>query len=403
MVERIVVTLKNYKMKNLIIIALLAIFIYSCEGDFQKMQDPSDSISPDPVTNVDVKNISGGAVIYYDTPKDEDLAYVKAIYTRANGERAEAKSSNYVDSLVVEGFGDTNEKEVVLYAVDRSSNESTPLSVKVNPLTPPVKEVAKSFTLIPDFGGIQAKWENDVMQEVGIVFLRKDTLSENYDVLETFYTKSKNGARAIRKMAVKERTFAIFMKDRWDNHSDTLFYTMTPLFETSFDKGLFKKLLLPGDYEGVFGWVHEKMWDNQYGGGNGYSSPGGTGVWPQSVTVDLGVLGKLSRIQLKQRTDQFVFAEGNVRKFELYGSAELLNEESFDGWTLLGDFESIKPSGLPMGQNSNEDVQVANDGEDFIVDIAAPKVRYIRIRVKETWAAGDNFQISELAIFGDNR
>ncbi|MDX1702615.1 MAG: DUF5000 domain-containing lipoprotein, partial [Melioribacteraceae bacterium] len=122
-----------------------------------------------------------------------------------------------------------------------------------------------------------------------------------------------------------------------------------------------------------------------------------------SVSFDLGVIGKLSRIRIQQRTDSFIFAEGNIRKFEVYGSEELILDGSYDNWTLIGDFESIKPSGLPMGQLSNEDLTVANEGEDFIFDLNAPNVRYIRIKVTETWAGGDNFQISELTIFGDNR
>ena len=56
-----------------------------------------------------------------------------------------------------------------------------------------------------------------------------------------------------------------------------------------------------------------------------------------------------------------------------------------------------------MGQNSNEDVDRATNGEDFINSPLNAKVRFIRIKVTRTWAGGDNFQISELKIFGDNR
>lgn len=52
---------------------------------------------------------------------------------------------------------------------------------------------------------------------------------------------------------------------------------------------------------------------------------------------------------------------------------------------------------------SDEDVAVATNGEDFAFPSSNPKIRYIRIKVTQTWAGGDNFQIMELDIFGDNR
>ncbi|MCL3779183.1 DUF4959 domain-containing protein [Prolixibacteraceae bacterium JC049] len=394
---------KNNQMRYSIILILLSVLIYSCEDKFQRTLEPTESTPPGVVTNVTVKNIAGGAVLYYDVPLDDDLSYVKADYIRNNGDQAEAKSSRYVDSLVVEGFGNTTERDVTLYAVDRNQNASEPTSVKIQPLTPPVKVVASTFELVADFGGIQARWANDDKAELGVVFMRKDTLTDKFETLETYYTNAPAGKRSIRNMKVKEREFSVYMKDRWDNRSDTLSYKITPLFETAFDKGLFRKVLMEGDYDGVFGWVHERMWDGKHGEGNGYSSPGGQGVWPHYVTFDMGIVGKLSRLQLKQRSGRYVFAEGNLRRFEVFGAVDLPENGDDENWIQLGDFESIKPSDLPMGKNTNEDIAVANEGEDFIFDISAPKVRYIRIKVKETWAAGDNFQISELTIFGDNR
>ena len=382
--------------------ALLSIAIYSCNDDFQITQIPSDSMAPNPVSNVTVKNTPGGAIVYYDLPKDEDISYVKAIYQR-NGERAEAKSSRYTDSLIVEGFGDANEKNIELFVVDRSNNESTATSVKVNPLTPPVQTVAATFNMFADFGGVTSEWENEGKHQVGIFYQRKNPETGEFEDLETYYSDATEGKRSIRGMDSEEFDFAVYFKDRWDNRSETLEYTLTPFFETELEKGLFQRVVLPTEYEGVFGWVHERMWDNQYSDGNGYSSPGGTGIWPHSVSFDLGLNAKLSRIRIQQRTGAYIFAEGNLRKFEVYGSDELVFDGSYDNWTLIGDFESIKPSGLPFGQLSNEDITVANEGEDFIIDLNAPNVRYVRIKVTETWAGGDNFQISELTIFGDNR
>jgi len=119
--------------------------------------------------------------------------------------------------------------------------------------------------------------------------------------------------------------------------------------------------------------------------------------------MDLGVTGQLSRIRLFQRSEPYVFAEGNPRKFEVWGAQTLDPSGSWDSWIKLMDCTSVKPSGLPMGQNNNEDLDRSHNGEDFICSPTNPKVRYIRIKVTRTWSGGDNTQISELQFFGDNR
>ncbi|MDR0724958.1 MAG: hypothetical protein LBF59_02980, partial [Prevotellaceae bacterium] len=95
--------------------------------------------------------------------------------------------------------------------------------------------------------------------------------------------------------------------------------------------------------------------------------------------------------------------EGNLRIFEVWGCQTLDPTGSWDSWTKLMECESVKPSGLPLGENTNEDEAMARDGEDFINSPSNPKVRYIRIKVLRTWAGGDNFQITEIEVFGDNR
>jgi hypothetical protein len=133
----------------------------------------------------------------------------------------------------------------------------------------------------------------------------------------------------------------------------------------------------------------------------------GDGNWPQSVTLDLGITGKLSRIRLYQRIGAnppgYLFREGNLHRFELWGRADNppLNSD-WSGWTLLATCESIKPSGLPIGESNDEDLAVGQNGEDFTIPIAAP-MRYLRIKVTRTWAGGDNFQIGEIEVYGDNR
>jgi hypothetical protein len=178
---------------------------------------------------------------------------------------------------------------------------------------------------------------------------------------------------------------------------------LTPLFETLFDRLKFRDASLPNDGPHYGSpWVLSRLWDGIWGGDTGYSSMAGTGIWPQSITIDMGVLGRISRIRVYQRSN-YTFGGGNLKTFEVWGSETLDPSGEWDSWTKLMDCESVKPSGLPTGEYTNEDSDVARNGEDFINSPLNPKVRYIRIRVLSAWMPGDNFQCGEIQVYGDNR
>jgi hypothetical protein len=120
------------------------------------------------------------------------------------------------------------------------------------------------------------------------------------------------------------------------------------------------------------------------------------------------VLGKLSRLRLYQRTggtNNYIFNEGNLHEFEIWGRPDTPDPSGdMADWTMLADCVSVKPSGLPLGTNSNDDIALARNGEDFHIPIDAPKVRYIRILCKSLWSGIKNSsQIGEVEIYGDNR
>ena len=73
---------------------------------------------------------------------------------------------------------------------------------------------------------------------------------------------------------------------------------------------------------------------------------------------------------------------------------------SWESWTLLLDAEMIKPSGLPMGQNSPEDIDVWRAGHEFLLPVDIPYVRYIRLKIEETWGAQYRFMIDEMTFWG---
>jgi hypothetical protein len=381
------------------------LFCYACSEE-PVGQQPTDSLPPGSVSNIEVHNISGGAIIRYIVPDDEDLLYVKAVYSLNNdGVLSDARASVYTDSLKIEGFGDTLAHEVKLIAVDRSQNESPAEIATIRPLKPDVFSIEESLTLVTDFGGIHAYWDNPNQAEISVVILKKDH-NDEYVPFETFYSSKAAGDGSVREMDTIQGDFAVYVQDRWEHKSATKYYTLTPLYETRFDPLKFSAVYLPSDipeYSDDYGIY--RIWDGVRGDDPCFSSPAGTGIWPQWITMDLGILAKLSRIRVYQRTwiDSYIWAEGNLRRFEIWGSETLDVSGSWDSWTLLMSCVSIKPSGLPMGQYTDEDLNVAYNGEDFLNSPENPKVRYIRIKVTETWQGGSGFQIGEIDFYGDNR
>lgn len=120
---------------------------------------------------------------------------------------------------------------------------------------------------------------------------------------------------------------------------------------------------------------------------------------PHSFTFDLGQTVKLNRLKQWQRMgDGVVYEIQNIKKFEVWGSSTPNVTADFAGWTKLGDFESIKPSGAPWGNATQLDRDYAAAGETFIVSTVAPPVRYIRYVVKETWSTGQNSTDRAIAI-----
>ncbi|MDR0697742.1 MAG: DUF4959 domain-containing protein [Tannerella sp.] len=378
---------------------------YACGEEESIGQQPIDSVPPSPVSGIQVTNIPGGAILTYTLPDDEDLLYVKAVYTR-NSETCESRTSLYKDSLKVEGFGDMQSREVRVIAVDRSRNESTPVTATVQPLEPEVITIGNTLDMVTAFGGCNINWDNPNRAEISVTVLQDDEELMEAVAYETFYSSMAKGQGVIRELDTVIYKFGVYVQDHWGNRSEVKNFELMPLFETKFDPANFRDASLPGDgphYGG--GYQLSNIWDGVWGSDNSYSSQAGSGNWPGSITVDLGVVGKISRIRLHQRMGSYqTWGEGNPRNFEVWGSLNVPDPSgSWDSWTKFMECESIKPSGLPGTEYSNEDVSRALDGEDFYNENIDFAVRYLRLRIYRTWSGGDNIQIGEMEVFGDNR
>src|SRR3546814_451562 len=143
----------------------------------------------------------------------------------------------------------------------------------------------------------------------------------------------------------------------------------------------------------------ENLWD---AGEDHYQTSYAGGV-PTWFTFDLKVTAKLSRFLYQQRTNSVSVRWGNAnpRYFEVWGTADTPNPDgSWDGWTKLLDLESVKPSGLPLGQYNDEDWSLTLKGEEFNFHLDEEPVRYIRIKVNENWGLDTGVQITECTFRG---
>ncbi len=394
-------------MRNIFILlnAFLLFIAGSCMKDTNKPL-ANDGKAPAPVSNIRVENLPGGASISYSLPTDEDILYVVASYVDKKGETVEFKSSYYTNTILVEGFGDMNEHALKLYAVDNGENRSTPVQVTIKPLEPPVLTTAKSLEIVPDFGGLSITYKNPSKASMAIVVCTTDSLGDMAEA-ETFYTQRESGKFSVRGFTSDPRKFSIVVRDKWDNYSDTISTTLTPIYEIMLDKKKFKALILPGDspataYDGAL----EKMWDGIStgdGGAHTGTTPDPNGL-PKYFSFDLGVTAQLSRVNIHPiADDKHMFNDVSPRLYEIWGSTNPDPTGSFNGWTKLVTVENIKPSGLPVGILTEDDRIYDRHGDDADVSLNMPKVRYIRIRCLKNWSGNTNMVINEITFWGNDK
>jgi hypothetical protein len=376
-------------------------FWYSCQQ--QGRIDFVDHNAPPPALVSDVKASSepGGAIITYKVPKDPNLYYVKAVYEIQPGIFRTAQSSYYTDTLELVGYGDTLSHAVKIYSVGKNEKESAPINIDIRPSTPPVMSVLKTATLSPTFGGVTFNFQHNPKADLAYTLLVDSTGQGDWSTLNTFYTAAVKGSFSIYGLDTMRKKFGLFITDHWDNRSDTLVKSFSPLYEELIDRTLITPVVLPNDApllsvnNGV-----DKLFDGTINTGS-FASPNGTPL-PQAGTFDFHQKVRISRFKEFQRLGkQFSYGLDAVKKFELWGSNTLDKSGNWASWQLLGTFDSYKPSGLPLGQVSDEDYQYASiDGEDFTMPQPVPAVRYVRINVLELWQGSGQIAINEMIFWG---
>ena len=380
----------------------LAIIFYGCRErgrvDFIDYSLPA----PAQVSDIRVVATPGGVLLTYKIPPDPNFSYAEANCEIRPGVFLQKKASRYADTLELSGFGDTTDYRINIFSVGKNEKRSDVISVDVNPLTPPVQSVSKTLSVDGTFGGVQVGFENESKANLEIVVMVDTTGLNTWGALQTFYTGAKSGKFVIRGLDTIERKFAVFIKDRWGNESDTLFKNVTPLFEQKIPNTTWKALHLDNDaYQPASNFVMENMWDNDISWLHFFASSNSSTL-PQWFTVDLGVKVVISRIVEHQAPPSEHFYAGSaVKRFEIWGSNNPDRDGSWENWDSLGTFESFKPSGLPLGQSDDEDSDYGwFHGESFEINTIVPAYRYIRWKSLESYSSSGQILIGELEIYG---
>jgi hypothetical protein len=389
----------THKTSLAVMLVCFGLFLSACREELLGPLPNNGGAAPPPVTKPGVTNLPGAAKVTYTVPADPNLLYVEAVWTH-KGTQRNAKSSYYSDTLTLEGFGDTSACDVKIYSVSTGEKKSEPISVTVNPLTPPVEIVFKSLRVKPDFGGINVSFLNATGANMVITVLVKDSIGE-YVKDDAFYTNLIQDSFSIRGHDAVPTDFAIYVRDRWNNYSDTLFTTQTPFFEKQLDKKLFKEFVpYPGDVNDQIysaSYPMRNLWD---GGTAIFVTKQGLGV-PESFTIDLGVAARFSRMNYLQRqSTAFYYTSGTPEIFDVYGSNNPPADGDINKWQHLMHCVSKKPSGLPINVVSNDDLAAAKAGEDFNFPVSAEAYRYIRFKVTKTYGNANNITFAEFTFWG---
>ncbi len=419
-------------------LVVMLLIMFSCK-DGNRIDQIVGLPLPQQVTITEVKSIPGGAVIKVKIPDDQYLKGVMASYVR-NGEVVNTRISRYLDSLVIEGYADTEQHEVKITTFNAEDKESKAQSVNITPLTADIQTV--NFSMRETFGGIKIHVMNNVNRaDLAIVILADKDMNDlnlpddqkKWVEITTLFTATKDIELSRRGLDPEQTIFGVYLRDHWGNRSPIKTAVLTPLEEKPLDKNKFK-YKNPGDdnvintntsrYYGI-----DHLWD-----GSGSSAFSGNKYWffasddgplPSWLTIDLGVNARLSRIAVLPRQEYFPYQQGAVREIEFWGSLNPTgvlkpantDKHGFDDtWVCLGKFRQPKPSGyLPngsVGVVTSEDWTYYNEKTEYEMDNSGDyphawdQIRYLRIVCVNTFATWETglthgaWQLGEITPYG---
>ncbi|MDH7460094.1 DUF5000 domain-containing lipoprotein [Chitinophagaceae bacterium 26-R-25] len=400
---------------NLYILSF-SLLALGCKQETLNSPIVTNSNAPGTVANVKVVNANGKASITYSLPSDKDLQYVKAVYETSPGVAAQVIASRYANNLIVDGFGDTLPHTIKLYSVNSSEVASAPVDVAVQPLTPGYILARRSLEVNITFGGFTIKALNPTGDNLAIIPMVDTTGKGNWGQttgMDNVYSADTIITATIRNQPSVERKYAFAVRDRWFHYSDTLFLTLTPLFEQQLDKSKFATLVLPHDAtvlnNGGYTWPYYMYDGNYHPGWPSTYFTVESSITPQMVTIDLGAIHTLSRFQINPYLEvgNYYYVRGNPKDFEVWGSnSPDLNDpvsaanEPGSSWAKIGTYHVTKPSGSSYQIETTADQQAAYNGWQFDFPTGLKDYRYIRVRQLSNWQGSYFLTIAEFTLWG---
>ena len=394
------------KLTYLRTLALAGFLIGSCDSSDIK----EDTTAPGKLSIQSVTPTSGGGIIYYNLPADNDILFVRADYINAQGDEVYRVSSKQNDSIEISGLIDSSPVTVNLSVYDTSQNQSEVVSVDFSPNRSFIFDVLESLEITPDLGGVRVNWTNDEEKTVFIyVYI---TASSGEEEIRILSSSNQNGARFVRGLAAEEQNFRIKVEDFDGNTTpDIDFGTYTPLFEEKIDKTswrLVSSLSVNGDaWEGQT----VNFWDDivdtvSTDSDNSYfiiyrSLNGGVLRWPLDIVIDLNKTVKINRFKVWQRAfwyngpanTAYYYQAENLRSFDVYVSNDRIE------WELLGNFDIGDPSD-GSGNIPDEKIDEAAQGHDFNLEEVSPEFRYFKFSITANYGSDTYVHGSEISLFG---
>ena len=406
--------MKKIYLSNLFLVSLLLVFLTSCEKDSDK------SVPPAKVTGATYEATYGGAIISYDVPDDDNLLFVKAVYTNSLNQEVFKVSSSYNNTIEIDGFNDQEVHKVRLYAVGANDSQSEPYEMDVTPGESYIKIVEKSLKMEGILGGVSLKWDNPSKKTVFVYVNFTDGNKQYQRILSSSKEVESLKMRGLDALPYK---FSVSVEDFYGNKTqEEEIGEYTPKLEQEINKStwtLMKNLTtLNGDaHEGKTVSFFDNIIDtkdnpddNSYFIATRGNNGGVLNFDNLNIVIDLNKKVIMNRLVVWQRAywysseeangvskNYFYYQTENMRAFDLYISNDASN------WEFVKHCDIGDPKDAD-GNVSTDAIQAAIDGHEFELDEITQSFRYVKIAVRSNYGSTENLISSEITFYGlDNQ
>lgn len=442
--------------KSLLLCALSALFFSSCQKELT-----TDLTA---VTDITWEATSGGAIITYTAPKNNNLQYIRADYVNDLGNAVFNVCSVYDRKIEVTGLMDENKTyPIEISAIDKNGASSPVKTIMVTPTRSYINIVKDNIKFAPIMGGIFVSWTNPS----GAVTGGKPVhVSVSYDTPAGPVTRYISSAQEevainIRNIDPGQYNFTYTIEDNVGNKADikegfafdiqeevtipkftedengyrTYIWEIVPELTTIKEVWEFKNAAI---FDGVID-KKESASDNSYAGTDAGQYASGQLQWDSDqldIVIDLHQTVTISRLRAWQRaywyewddiackwcTEGYCYTEyyyqpQNLKSFKVFGSMD--KEE----WFLIEhcDIATNTTAGpLPVNKTytdaeypdrnggydfwgpNEESLQIGREGHLWELQSLSPNCRYLRIRFTSNWDKSKRqvSGLSEIEIYG---